>query len=88
MPELPEVETIRRGLVECIKGRKVSDVKIFCEKSFIGPRELIVGAKILDIRRFGKALVFDFDNGVSMICHLRMTGQLILWGFLSERKPH
>ena len=80
MPELPEVETIRRGLVECIKGRKVSDVKIFCDKSFIGPKEVIVGAKILDIRRFGKALVIDLNNEVSIICHLRMTGQMIYRG--------
>ena len=80
MPELPEVETIRRGLLECIKGKKISDVKIFCDKSFIGPREVIVGAKILDIRRFGKALVIDLNNEVSIICHLRMTGQMIYRG--------
>ena len=80
MPELPEVETIRRGLSECIIGKRVSDVKVSCEKSFIGPKETILGAKILGIRRFGKALVFDFDNGVSMIVHLRMTGQMIYRG--------
>jgi len=80
MPELPEVETIRRGLLECIKGKKISDVKIFCDKSFIGPKEVIVGAKILDIRRFGKALVIDLNNEVSIICHLRMTGQMIYRG--------
>ena len=80
MPELPEVETIRRGLKECIKGKKIVGVQIFCSKSFIGSKETIVGAKILDIRRFGKALVIDLDNGVSIIIHLRMTGQLVLRG--------
>lgn len=80
MPELPEVETIRRGLLECIKGKKISDVKIFCDKSFIGPKEVIIGAKILDVRRFGKALVIDLNNEVSIICHLRMTGQMIYRG--------
>ena len=80
MPELPEVETIRRGLLECIKGKKISDVKIFCDKSFIGPKEVIIGAKILDIRRFGKALVIDLNNEVSIIIHLRMTGQMIYRG--------
>ena len=77
MPELPEVETIRRGLNKFILNKKVSSVKILCDKSFIGPKELILGQKIINIRRFGKALIFDFENGVSMIVHLRMTGQLI-----------
>ena len=87
MPELPEVETIRRGLNDCIRGKKIREVKVFCEKSFIGPKEVILGAKVAELRRFGKALVIDLDNGVSLILHLRMTGQLIAWGFLSERKP-
>ena len=77
MPELPEVETIRRGLNKFILNKKVSSVKILCDKSFIGPKEVILGQKIINIRRFGKALIFDFENGVSMMVHLRMTGQLI-----------
>lgn len=80
MPELPEVETIRRGLLKCIRGLKVAEIKVFCEKSFIGSAEAIVGAKVLGLRRFGKALVIDFNNEMSMICHLRMTGQLIYRG--------
>lgn len=77
MPELPEVETIRRGLNKFILNKNVSSVKILCDKSFIGPKEVILGQKIINIRRFGKALIFDFENGVSMMVHLRMTGQLI-----------
>ena len=77
MPELPEVETIRRGLNRFILNKKIVDVKILCDKSFIGPKELIEGQEIIAIRRFGKALVFDFKNQVSMLVHLRMTGQLI-----------
>lgn len=80
MPELPEVETIRRGLLEYIPGLKISEVKVFCEKSFLGPTEMILGAKVCDLRRFGKALVIDLDNKVSIICHLRMTGQMIYRG--------
>ena len=76
MPELPEVETIRRGLNKFILNKKISSVKILCDKSFIGPKEAILGQKIINIRRFGKALVFDFENAVSMMVHLRMTGQL------------
>ena len=77
MPELPEVETIRRGLNRFILNKKIVNVKILCDKSFIGPKELIEGQEIITIRRFGKALVFDFKNQVSMLVHLRMTGQLI-----------
>lgn len=77
MPELPEVETIRRGLNNFILNKKITNVKVLCDKSFIGPKELILEQKIINLRRFGKALVIDFENGVSMMIHLRMTGQLI-----------
>ena len=87
MPELPEVETIRRGLEKCITGKKISGVRVLCDKSFIGPKEVVEGARVRRLRRFGKALVIDLDNGVSLIIHLRMTGQLIAWGFLSGENP-
>lgn len=77
MPELPEVETIRRGLSQFIVKKRLEKTTILCEKSFIGkPTEGTVKA----IRRFGKALVIDLDNGKSLIIHLRMTGQLIYDG--------
>ena len=77
MPELPEVETILRGVLKFTKHKFVGKVKISSLSSFLGPKELIEGQKIIGIRRFGKALIFDFENGVSMMVHLRMTGQLI-----------
>ncbi len=77
MPELPEVETIRRGLDKFCVHQKIRKVKILCEKSFIGPAELVEGKEITRLRRFGKALVIDLGGGVSMMVHLRMTGQLI-----------
>lgn len=80
MPELPEVETIRRGLEECIvkeKGGKILKVEILEKKSFIGDSSKIIGASVKAFRRRGKALIFDFANEMSLICHLRMTGQLI-----------
>ena len=74
MPELPEVETIRRGLIKYIKSDNLQGTDILCDKSFIGhPTTGIVQ----DIRRFGKALVIDLDSGESLMIHLRMTGQLI-----------
>lgn len=80
MPELPEVETIRRGLKDFIVGNKIKNVEVFCAKSFIGEPGEIEGCTVNEIRRYGKALVIDFDNDKSMITHLRMTGQLIYDG--------
>ena len=77
MPELPEVETIRRGLSKFILKKKLISTDILCEKSFIN--EPVTG-KVLNIRRFGKALVIDLDCGNSLMIHLRMTGQLIYDG--------
>ncbi len=80
MPELPEVETIRRGLSNFLKNAKIKKVEILCDKSFIGPKEIIEEQTIADIRRRGKALLIDLKNGITMMIHLRMTGQLIYRG--------
>lgn len=80
MPELPEVETIRRGLTNFLKDSKITKVKVLCDKSFIGPKTLVENQGIVDVRRKGKALLIDLDNGITMMIHLRMTGQLIFRG--------
>lgn len=74
MPELPEVETIKRGLGKFIMNKKLTQTDILCEKSFIGSP---VTGKVVNLRRFGKALIIDLDNQKSLMIHLRMTGQLI-----------
>ena len=80
MPELPEVETVRRGLEERILGLAIRKVEVLCEKSFVGSADEIVGRKVMALRRFGKALIIDLSEGVSVMVHLRMTGQLIFDG--------
>lgn len=85
MPELPEVETIKRGLGKFILNKKIVQVEQRCEKSFIGAIENVEGATVVDLRRRGKALLIDLDNGYTMMVHLRMTGQLIWRGSFSER---
>ncbi len=77
MPELPEVETIKRGLKNFILHKKITKIDILCEKSFIGTPP---PATVTGLRRFGKALIIDLDNGQSLMIHLRMTGQLIYDG--------
>ncbi|MBR3246500.1 bifunctional DNA-formamidopyrimidine glycosylase/DNA-(apurinic or apyrimidinic site) lyase [Candidatus Saccharibacteria bacterium] len=77
MPELPEVETIRRGLNKFILKESITSTDVLCEKSFIGTP---ITGTVISIRRFGKALVIDLDNQQSLMIHLRMTGQLIYDG--------
>ena len=74
MPELPEVETIRRGLNKFIIQKKLVKTTVLCDKSFQGTP---VSGLVKAIRRFGKALIIDLDTGDSLMIHLRMTGQLI-----------
>jgi len=86
MPELPEVETVRRGLLECILGSHLIDIDTVWGKSLTARGSLsgvrttstdLIGESIQDIRRFGKLLVFDFSSEISMMAHLKMTGQLV-----------
>ena len=80
MPELPEVETIKRGLSKFILKKKLVKVEVLCEKSFVGDKAVVAGKKVMELRRFGKALVIDFEGEKSVMIHLRMTGQLIWQG--------
>ena len=80
MPELPEVETIRRGLDKFILNKRINNVTILCEKSFRGDSKLVVGQTIKKIDRRGKALLINLSNNMWMMVHLRMTGQMIYEG--------
>jgi len=90
MPELPEVETIKRYLEKDLIGRKIKDVKILNKKSFIGDKKKILNSKILKIERRGKMLVLKLNNDLNLIFHLKLTGQLIFSNFLrnSEIKKY
>jgi len=77
MPELPEVETIRKGIIQKLKNKKIKDVEIRVPKLFIGNPRDIIGAKIIDAKRVAKILEIVLDNGFSILIHLKMTGQLI-----------
>lgn len=79
MPELPEVETIKRGLEPLILNKVIREVKVdeLTQKAFQGDEGNAVDAKVVGLRRRGKALLIDLDNGYTMMVHLRMTGQLI-----------
>jgi formamidopyrimidine-DNA glycosylase len=81
MPELPEVETIRRQLGPLITGRRIAGVEVLMAKSCpISAQELsewVVGAHVQAMRRYAKVLVIELDNDHSLVIHLKMTGQLV-----------
>ena len=93
MPELPEVETVRRSVHGAVVGATVVDVKIGRERSVrrTGPavvRAGLLGETFVTTRRRGKYLLFDLANGNSMMVHLRMSGRLLLVGTDARIEPH
>lgn len=84
MPELPEVETVRRGLSRLIVGKRISGVTHDTPKSFPNaPAEVesfLIGATITDVRRRAKVLLIDLDTEHTLVIHLKMTGQLVYRG--------
>ena len=82
MPELPEVETIRRDLLREIRGTVFEEIMILDARVIrgIAPDEFVrqlVGRKIRDIGRRGKAILFDLGNAC-LIVQPMMTGQLVV----------
>ncbi|MGI8420617.1 MAG: bifunctional DNA-formamidopyrimidine glycosylase/DNA-(apurinic or apyrimidinic site) lyase [Candidatus Levyibacteriota bacterium] len=77
MPELPEVETIRRGLERLLIGYTIQGVEVRFARIFSGDPNKILDAKILAVKRFGKGLLVELDNDLSIAIHVKMTGQLI-----------
>ncbi len=80
MPELPEVETIRLGLEKYIVGHKIEDVVINDKKLKEINVSNLKGAKVKSVRRFGKGLVIDLNNGYSIAAHIKLTGQFVYRG--------
>jgi len=90
MPELPEVEVIRQGLLPLVKGRKIAGfgssgkrLRTEVPEECIGER--LVGAVITGIERKAKYLLFTFDSGDLLTIHLGMTGRLTI--FPAETPP-
>jgi len=97
MPELPEVETVARGLRMVLPGRRIVDVRLgktdFIDDPAALEREL-PGSRIAAVRRFGKFLLFELErpNGkereFSLQVHLGMTGQMITCPPEARIAPH
>lgn len=84
MPELPEVETVRRGLQELIVGREVVSESHDTPKGFPNTQAdvdvFLVGATITAVRRRAKVLLIDLSTNYTLMIHLKMTGQLVYVG--------
>src|ERR1035437_9941958 len=85
MPELPEVETIRRGLTDLIVGKTVASVHNYdSPKSFpnaeANVEQFLYDAVVIGIRRRAKVLLIDLSSGYTLVVHLKMTGQVIVMG--------
>lgn len=85
MPELPEVETVRRGLETLIIGRVIRSVGVLASpKSFPNAQadvdSFMVNAEITAVRRRAKVLLIDLSTSYTLVIHLKMTGQLVYRG--------
>jgi formamidopyrimidine-DNA glycosylase len=84
MPELPEVETVRRGLESLIIHKKIQTVAHDTPKSFPNATKdinhFLIGASIIAVRRRAKVLLIDLSSDYSLVIHLKMTGQLVFVG--------
>lgn len=89
MPELPEVETVRRTLQELVANKTIDRVSVFWPKMIKHPdeatqfKDALVGQKIKDIGRRGKFLIIYTDD-FALVSHLRMEGK---YGLFQEKEP-
>jgi formamidopyrimidine-DNA glycosylase len=93
VPELPEVETVRRGLEERFVGRRIERVEVGRERSVRRTSRDEVIARLTRttptaVRRRGKYLIIDLDSGDEMMIHLRMSGQVLIERAESDRPAH
>ncbi|MDP2905792.1 MAG: bifunctional DNA-formamidopyrimidine glycosylase/DNA-(apurinic or apyrimidinic site) lyase [Candidatus Omnitrophota bacterium] len=85
MPELPEVETVKRELEAAVLGKKIVEVRVFDSRVIRFPsaaefKKGLTGAVIKNILRKAKVLILELTNSKSLVVHLKMTGQLVYPG--------
>lgn len=92
MPELPEVETVRRGLEPWLKGKRIRQVEIFHPRALREgatiPFDSIIGARIERVDRRGKFLWFVLDRDIALVGHLGMSGQMLASPRKAEPEKH
>lgn len=92
MPELPEVETVRNTLKKLVLGKQIRDIDVFYEKMIRNRtvedfKNSFVDKTIKDIKRYGKYLVFVFED-IALISHLRMEGKYFIKDLDAPKEKH
>lgn len=92
MPELPEVETVKNGLIKKVKGKKITACKILYDNIIAYPEKKeflnrITNQTINDLKRRGKFIIFELDD-YQLISHLRMEGKYFIKSPSDELSKH
>jgi len=77
MPELPEVETIKRVLEKAIVGKTIKNIEVRKAKIFQGEPQEVIGRKIEGIERRGKMLIIKLSGDKALVVHFKLTGQMV-----------
>lgn len=93
MPELPEVETVRRGLERELVATQIVAVKVLRPASVAYPEpdkftKELKGKTFKAVRRRGKYLLIDLEDGSGMVAHLRMSGRFLVLSKREKEPPH
>ncbi|TQM94984.1 bifunctional DNA-formamidopyrimidine glycosylase/DNA-(apurinic or apyrimidinic site) lyase [Roseinatronobacter monicus] len=91
MPELPEVETVRRGLLPAMEGQRIAMAELRrADLRWPFPPDMatrLTGARVLQLRRRSKYILADLDRGESLIIHLGMSGRMVISGLKAVHVP-
>lgn len=89
MPELPEVETVRRSLAELLPGKTISTVQVAKPQIVeLGDISALCGQAFAEFGRRGKYLIFTMSDGGRLVVHLRMTGKLLYHAEVLPQEKH
>lgn len=93
MPELPEIEVLRRSLAPRLTGRRIERVEVLSpalreplDRRVLARR--LAGRAVTALRRRGKYLLIDVEGGSTLVVHLGMSGRLTLVPAATPREPH
>ncbi|WP_199037747.1 bifunctional DNA-formamidopyrimidine glycosylase/DNA-(apurinic or apyrimidinic site) lyase [Glycomyces salinus] len=95
MPELPEVETVRRGVDAAFRGGRITSVEVYnprtVRRHMLGSEDFaatLTGLTVTGSGRRGKFMWLELDDGRALVCHLGMSGQFRVMDPGSEAHPH
>jgi len=93
VPELPEIEVLRRSLEPHLLGERIASVTVRCAALRVrvdggGLRRRLVGRQVIAVRRRGKYLLIDVEGAATLVVHLGMSGRLTLGASQRPREPH